>query len=269
MSSENTEIDIFAPPPAEEQQQQAQEPDAEEVVEMSATKSIVVQQMKQSVIPVESDTAGSTTSIPKKAEPKVKKFTPRMSAQRPTNRVSCARCIARGHKCYKNPFGMVCLDCKQLKARCSLVAEKAKAKGTPTPAPAAPTVPKPSAAPTAPKPTAAPRPRPAPKSAHAAVAKDKGKGKANSKSTVSPTPQPMAGPSNTTGAYALLNSSRKRKLAEIEGEEDSESDQEDAYLAGRIQALPGLISIVETALGMLKKEVSEINAYMGRKRRRL
>ncbi|KAG2136468.1 hypothetical protein DEU56DRAFT_756367 [Suillus clintonianus] len=262
MSSDNADNDIVALPPAEEQQQQDQEPDAdqEEVVEMSATKSIVVQQKKQSLIPVESDTAGSTTSIPKKAEPKVKKFTPRMSAQRPTNRVSCTRCIARDHKCYKNPFGMVCLDCKQLKARCSLVAEKAKAKGTPTPAPAAPTVPKPSAA---------PRPRPAPNSAHAAVAKDKGKGKANTKSTVSPTPQPVAGPSNTTGAYALLNSSHKRKLAEIEGEEDSESYQEDAYLAGRIQALPGLISIVETALGMLKKEVSEINAYMGRKRRRL
>ncbi|KAG2136469.1 hypothetical protein DEU56DRAFT_756368 [Suillus clintonianus] len=280
--------------PQEEQEEHEQEQDHEsdadeeerEAVEMLATKSIVVQRMKQSPIPVESDTEGSITFMSKKA----KKFTSPMSAATPkVNPVSCARCIEGDRKCYSNPAGMVCLECKRLKAGCSLVAEKGKTTATATPAPAAPqpaaaptvpkttATPKPPMAPTAPTITAAPRPRPAPKSAPAPEAKDKGHGKANAKCTASPTPQPVAGishttpeakdkgkakakstasptprliagPSNAIGPCVHLNSSHKRKQADNEGEEHSESAKEDAYLAGRIQALPGLISMVETAL---------------------
>ncbi|KAG2136471.1 hypothetical protein DEU56DRAFT_913049 [Suillus clintonianus] len=184
---------------------------------------------------------------------KVKTQTPRMSvATDKVNPVSCTRCANMGRPCYSNSAGMVCLNCKRLKARCSLVVEKGKANAAPTAV----------LAHMAPKPSAAPRHRPAPRHVHAP--KDKGKSKA--KSTASQHPQPAAGPSSTA---SVLNSSRKRKEAEIEDEVDSESDEEAAYMAGRIEALPSYISVVDTALNALKEEVSAINGYMSKKRRRL
>ncbi|KAG2136438.1 hypothetical protein DEU56DRAFT_756344 [Suillus clintonianus] len=261
----------------EQQQQQDEESDADEEQVVETRQSTAVKRKQQNPFDVDLDTEGSTTSIHKKADPKVQ-FTSTMSAETETlkaNPVSCNRCTDCSRKCYESPAGAACRECKRLKVACSLVPDKGKATATATPAPGAPqpaatrtapkttATPKPAVAPTAPK--MSPRPRPAPKSAPAAEAKDKGKGKAKAKFTPSPTPQPVAGSSNTTIPYILLNSSHKRKQADIQGEEDSESDKEDAYLAGRIQVLPGLISIVETALGTLKKEVGEINCVLGQK----
>ncbi|KAG2063379.1 hypothetical protein BDR04DRAFT_1163805 [Suillus decipiens] len=114
---------------------------------------------------------------------------------------------------------------------CIIVKIKAKAKliGAPKPPPA----PKSTAAAT---PTVPPRPRPAPK----------GKSK-----SAQPSPP----------------------LAEVAQPEKTESDEEDLYMAGQLNALPGYITmvgwLVETAIGALKQQVTEIDAYIGRKRRRL
>jgi hypothetical protein len=117
--------------------------------------------------------------------------------------------------------------------------------------------------------TTAPKPRP--KVAKAGLA------------TVSP--QPVAGPSapcvhpgllGIRRPYVEINVSRKRKFVEIEesnndpedDEDNHEDDDEDAYMAGRLNGLNMFVAMFETAFGALKKEVTDIDSYMVKKRRR-
>ncbi|KAG2355715.1 hypothetical protein BDR07DRAFT_1492862 [Suillus spraguei] len=173
---------------------------------------------------------------------------PRMSAdRRKLNPVQCDRCAKADRACYSNATGMVCTDCKRLKAACSLVCNKVKAK-----------------------PKLCPVPKPPP--AHMATMAGKPitpsrlppalKGKFKSAVKVSPV---------INRAYVCITNSRKRKFTEVEEEEeDTESNEkEDSHMAGLLNALPGYISTVETALAALKKQVTEIDACMDRKRRRV
>ncbi|KAG2131309.1 uncharacterized protein EDB93DRAFT_1255574 [Suillus bovinus] len=85
---------------------------------------------------VESEANVETPAVPIKiAEQVVKKKevqTPRMSvAQKPVNAVPYERCVTASCTCYRVPIGIVCTNCKRLKAACSLVAGKGKKKQTP------------------------------------------------------------------------------------------------------------------------------------------
>ncbi|KAG2136446.1 hypothetical protein DEU56DRAFT_756351 [Suillus clintonianus] len=195
-------------------------PPQEEVVEPADTRCIIVQRKKEIPIPVDSVTDGSTTSVPKtvrKVKLIVKKLTTDPNIHQEVKPGPCDRCAKADRPCEPNTAGIACAACKRLKARCSLV-----------------------------------------------VAADP-LSEENIKAKATPTPAPAAptaaGHSRKLIPYVLLpssrslfNNGRKRKMAEIEEEEVSESEEEDAFLAGRIQALPGYISIVETALAALKKE---------------
>ncbi|KAG1848232.1 hypothetical protein F4604DRAFT_1935443 [Suillus subluteus] len=215
-----------------------------------------------------------------------KKITPRMSVNRKKlNAVACDRCTNARCPCYSNVAGMVCTDCKRLKAACSLVVgehcaflfsahlkanasvlTKGKAKAKPI------TAPKPIQAP---KLTPAAKPMPAPNSRPSPGPKRMVKG--TTKPVVPLAPHNVPGLSTTTRPVVYIdNTSRKRKLAQVEEDEKQESDEEqesdgeeDAYMAGRMNALPGFIAMVETALGALKNDVAEMKTYMDRKRRRV
>ncbi|KAG2095739.1 hypothetical protein BD769DRAFT_1678236 [Suillus cothurnatus] len=189
------------------------------------------------------------------------------------NAVPCTKCVRIGRTCYPTSVGNVCKDCKRLKVKCSLASDKNKGKEQPTPTPAPP-----------PKATAAkPRPRPItrqqaglPRKAAAPVSAAKPQGQAKEKdvSTTGPAPQRTApGPSRALRPYVEIKVARKRKHVEVE-EESSESESEgddedeDAYMAGRLNGLNTFVNMFETAFGALKKEVAEIDSYLGRKRRR-
>ncbi|KAG2335553.1 hypothetical protein BDR05DRAFT_953987, partial [Suillus weaverae] len=108
-------------------------------------------------------------AAPKTAEqvlPK-KKLTPRMSAHKETaaNAMACERCASIGCTCYRSPMGLVCRDCKRLKAACSLVPAKGKGKQKSTP-PANPT-----RTPTVTATSSSPNPRPTPVLRHSSAAK--------------------------------------------------------------------------------------------------
>ncbi|KAG2062981.1 hypothetical protein BDR04DRAFT_1164388 [Suillus decipiens] len=167
----------------------------------------------------------------------------RMSAEKDKlNPVQCDRCAKADRACYGSNSGIVCTYCKRLKAACSLVSDKAKAKPKHTPAPKLPPA---SMSTTTEKHTPRSRLPPAPKR----------------RVKVSPV---------INRAYVCITNSHKRKFAEVEGEEeDTESSEEDSYIAGRLNALPGYISMVETAVAALRKQVAEIHAYQDGKRRRL
>ncbi|KAG1848229.1 hypothetical protein F4604DRAFT_1687767 [Suillus subluteus] len=275
----------------EEDGDEDEEDEEDEEEEVQEKRSIRVKRATQSTNCVESD-----PDVLKKAEPPRKKRMKRKSASatKRRNSVACDRCINIPCPCYGNDSGMACADCKRLKASCSLVPDKGKAKqplsqestatqaSTTTPAakptsaakptpsakPISAAKPTPSAKPTsaakpiaALKPTAAPGPLPA-RTTNA---------NANAKPTLSPASRPAPGPSNRP--VVVIDDHKKRKRAESEQEEvkgkEQHDEQEDAYMTGRVQALPGFISMVETALGALKNEVTEINTYMSSKRRRL
>jgi hypothetical protein len=83
------------------------------------------------------------------------------------------------------------------------------------------------------------------------------------------------GPSRALCPYVEIKVARKRKHVEVE-EESSESkskskgddEDEDAYMAGRLNGLNTFVNMFETAFGALKKEVVEIDSYLGRKHHR-
>jgi hypothetical protein len=60
---------------------------------------------------------------------------------------------------------------------------------------------------------------------------------------------------------------RKRKVAVLEPE-SSDAEDEDAYMTGRLDGLNTFVSTLESTLGALKKEVTDIDRYMTQKRRR-
>jgi outer membrane biosynthesis protein TonB len=156
--------------------------------------------------------------------------------------------------------------------------EKSKGKEQPISAPnqsPAPmvksTVPKPR-----PRPIVKQKAGPVPKAAPVPVAKPKDKGKNQDAPTVGPAPQRIApGPLSALrpNGEIKVDRTRKRKFVEVE-EESSDSgserddEDEDAYMAGRLNGLNTFVTMFETAFGALKKEVAEIDGYLGRKRRR-
>ncbi|KAG2336953.1 hypothetical protein BDR05DRAFT_1005424 [Suillus weaverae] len=209
-----------------------------------------------------------------------KKKIPRMSTkQQAANAIPCTKCASAGRMCYSIAVGLVCMDCKRLKIRCSLVPAKSKCKQKPTPPP------NPTPAPTATA-TSAPKPRPtpvlrpsltakagpAPKATPAPAPAPKGRGKAEDLSAVVAAPQRTApGPLGTLRPYVDIKVNSKRKFVEIEedsSESEHDGDDEDAYMAGRLNGLHTFVGMFETAFGALKKEVTEIDGYLARKRRR-
>ncbi|KAG1848226.1 hypothetical protein F4604DRAFT_1687764 [Suillus subluteus] len=227
----------------EEDGDEDEEDEEDEEEEVQEKRSIRVKRATQSTNCVESD-----PDVLKKAEPPRKKRMKRKSASATTrlNSVACDRCINIPRPCYGNDSGMACADCKRLKASCSLVPDKGKAKqplsqestatqaSTTTPAakPTSAAKPTPSAKPTsaakpiaALKPTAAPGPVPA-RTTNA---------NANAKPTLSPASRPAPGPSNRP--VVLINDHKKRKRAESEQEEvkgkERHDEQDDAYMTGQ------------------------------------
>jgi hypothetical protein len=96
----------------------------------------------------------------------------------------------------------------------------------------------------------------------------KGKGKAAD----APDQRVTPGPLGTQRAYVDLMSSRKRKASDVQEDSskgESDAEDEDAYLAGRLNGLNTFVSLFETALGALKKEVTEIDSYLAQNRHRL
>ncbi|KAG2082688.1 hypothetical protein BD769DRAFT_1683049 [Suillus cothurnatus] len=198
----------------------------------------------------------SDSDAPKPVEAVVNPKCARIPKKIIANAVPCTKCVRIGRTCYPTSVGNVCKDCKRLKVKCSLASDKNKGKEQPTPTPAPP-----------PKATAAkPRPRPItrqqaglPRKAAAPVSAAKPQGQAKEKDGSSP--------------YVEIKVARKRKHVEVE-EESSESESEgddedeDAYMAGRLNGLNTFVNMFETAFGALKKEVAEIDSYLGRKRRR-
>jgi hypothetical protein len=62
----------------------------------------------------------------------------------------------------------------------------------------------------------------------------------------------------------------KRKYFEIEDNsksDDTDTDNEDAYMASRLNGLHTFVAVFETAFGALKEEVAGIDRYLGSKRR--
>lgn len=105
---------------------------------------------------------------------------------------------------------------------------------------------------------------PAPK---AIAANPNGKGKAAAEPAQRVTP----GPLGTQRAYVDLTVSHKRKVFDVQNDlsmGESDAEDEDAYLAGRLNGLNTFVSMFETALGALKKEVTEIDGYLAQNRRR-
>ncbi|KAG1848221.1 hypothetical protein F4604DRAFT_1935434 [Suillus subluteus] len=216
-------------------------------------------------------------TVPKKAEPMPKKITPRMSADhRKRNAVACDRCTNARRPCYSNVAGMVCIDCKRLKAACSLVVGECRAfLFSPHLKANANNLTKGKAkAITAPK-LMPPKLAPAPHCRPVPGAKEMGKATTNPMFPLAR--HNIPGLSTTTHPVMYIdNTGRTRKLSELEEDEEQEIDEEqesdgeeDAYIAGRMNALPGFIAMVEIALGALKNDVAEMKTYMDRKRRRV
>jgi hypothetical protein len=88
-----------------------------------------------------------------------------------------------------------------------------------------------------------------------------GKGKA------ADTPPQQVTPGPIQRAYIELTS-HKRKVQDAEDDlsngEGNEDEDEDAYLAGRVNSLNTFVTLFETALGALKKEVTEIDGYLAK-----
>jgi hypothetical protein len=107
------------------------------------------------------------------------------------------------------------------------------------------------------------------------AAKPQGQAKEKDVPTTGPAPQRTApGPSRALCPYVEIKVTCKRKHVEVE-EESSESkskskgddEDEDAYMVGRLNWLNTFVNMFETAFGALKKEVAEIDSYLGRKHR--
>jgi hypothetical protein len=103
------------------------------------------------------------------------------------------------------------------------------------------------------------------------VAKEKGQAKKKDVPTASSTPQCMApGPLRALCPYVEIKVAHKRKYVEVK-EESSESksegdnEDEDTYMAGRLNGLNTFVNMFKIAFGALKKEVVEIDSYLGKK----
>lgn len=75
--------------------------------------------------------------------------------------------------------------------------------------------------------------------------------------------------------YVEIKVNQKRKFIEVEDsnndcgdhEGNHNDDDEDAYMASRLNGLNTFIAMFETAFEALKKEVAEIDSYIVNKRR--
>ncbi|KAG2082691.1 hypothetical protein BD769DRAFT_1683054 [Suillus cothurnatus] len=192
-----------------------------------------------------------------------KKITPRMSATRRAvepiegiNAIPCDRCVAQTCTCYRLKRRRVCMNCHRLKAACSLAGkgnEKSSSPPSPTPPPPNPST---SAATSGPTTTKA---EPAPK----ATGEDKSADLPPQKQH--PAPVPLGSQRMYVEIPVVVD--RKRKVAVLEPE-SSDAEDEDAYMTGRLDGLNTFVSTLESTLGALKKEVTDIDRYMTQKRRR-
>lgn len=101
----------------------------------------------------------------------------------------------------------------------------------------------------------------------------KGKGKAEDTTAASPSSKrARPGPLSARRPYVDLKVlNRKRKFAEVEETKDDDDNDNDkhAYMSGRLNGLHSFIDMFETTFAAMKKEVADINSYLGSKRRRL
>lgn len=190
----------------------------------------------------------------------------------PTNKPPCNNCIKFGRCCVPGTTGAVCKPCKRAKAGCSLTGTYSfdldyvtstesptiLDKGNPAPSKSRPKR----------KVDPAPTPLPAP-------GKDRaGKGKVQDPPAVVPSsPRTRPGPLSANRPFVEINvpnvPTRKRTFGEAGHDEDDGDDDEYAFLAGRLNGLQSFIDVFETTFAALKKEVADINSYLGSKRRRL
>lgn len=173
--------------------------------------------------------------------------------------VPCNRCAGLNRTCYRHPSRNVnvCEECDRLKTACSHAGKKHNASPTPTPTP-----PHQSSS-TAKSGRAANAGLPPKVKATAPAPAPAGMGKV-------PPPGPTPSLSGNRRVYVEIEAKRKmkRKATEDSSEGESETGDEDAYLAGRLNGLNTFVTMFETALGALKKEVKEIDDHLEYKRRR-
>lgn len=80
---------------------------------------------------------------------------------------------------------------------------------------------------------------------------------------------PAASGSQQPYVDILVNRKRKLDVIEIESSAaESDSEKEDANMAGRLDGLRTFLSTFESALGALKQEVFKIDGDLAQKRRR-
>lgn len=100
-----------------------------------------------------------------------------------------------------------------------------------------------------------------------------GKGQVENPPAAGPSsPRTRPGPLSANRPYVEINvpsRNRKRTFDEAGHDEDDGDDDEYAYLTGRLNGLHSFIDVFETTFAALKKEVADINSYLGSKRRRL
>ncbi|KAG2028899.1 hypothetical protein BDR03DRAFT_1019193 [Suillus americanus] len=150
------------------------------------------------------------------------------------------------------------MNCHRLKAACSLTGkgkEKSSSPPSPTPPPPNPST---SAATSGPTAGAGPAPK--------ATGGDKSADLPPRQQQRQQHPAPV--PFGIQRAYVEIPVvDLKRKVAALEPE-SSDAEDEDAYMAGRLDGLNTFVSMLESTLGALKKEVTDIDTYMTQKRRR-
>lgn len=191
--------------------------------------------------------------------------------------VPCNRCAGLNRTCYRHPSRNVnvCEECDRLKTACSHAGkyiidfdwvtwvdfwfEGKKHNASPTPTPTPPH----QSSSTAKSGRAANAGLPPKVKATAPAPAPAGMGKV-------PPPGPTPSLSGNRRVYVEIEAKRKmkRKATEDSSEGESETGDEDAYLAGRLNGLSTFVTMFETALGALKKEVKEIDDHLEYKRRR-
>ncbi|KAG2128784.1 hypothetical protein BD769DRAFT_1667382 [Suillus cothurnatus] len=178
------------------------------------------------------------------------------------NAIPCTKCIRIGCMCYPTSVSNVCTDCKHLKVKCSLASRQGVANPTSQShhCQALAEANHKAKAGVAHK-VAAP----------ISVAKAKGQAKEKDVPTAGSTPQCTApGLLRALCPYVETKVVHKRKYVEVE-EESSESkskgdnEDEDTYMAGRLNGLNTFVNMFKIAFGALKKEVVEIDSYLGKK----
>ncbi|KAG2124702.1 hypothetical protein BD769DRAFT_1669181 [Suillus cothurnatus] len=220
------------------------------------------------------------------------------------NAVACDRCTSHNRTCYREGNRNVCMDCFRLKVGCSLADKGRGQQKSVSPPDATPPPPHqstsgkgkdkgkgkqksvspPHASPPPPdQSTSAANPNnnnnpgsvakagPAPK-ATATSGKGKVADLQHEPEPERPEPErPAPAASGSQQPYVDILVNRKRKLDVIEIESsaaESDSEKEDANMAGRLDGLRTFLSTFESALGALKQEVFKIDGDLAQKRRR-